>query len=83
MNTINWKSLNVYDGPTGGLWGTLGDLVENAPANLDDAKIVDGQISEWPGFFLAADGEEPNADTPRVGVDWAGFEQALSAHRGS
>lgn len=77
---MTWRELVVSD--SDGAWGPLGELVENAPANLDDATIEHGMIVYWPGMFLAAPGEDPDWDTPRGEVDWAGFEDKLRACRG-
>ena len=75
--TTNWRELMVTDAD-GDSAGTLGDLVDNAPANLDNAVLnSDGSISEWMDFFIAASGEEADWDTPRAAVDWSGFVQAL------
>jgi hypothetical protein len=78
MEQINWTELVVTDSE-GGCNDTLGDIVRASPANLDDATIEDGRISEWPGFFLSAPGEDPNWDTPRAEVDWTGFVDTLNA----
>jgi len=79
---ISWRELLVTDNQ-GVTFGTLGGVVDDAPANLDDAIIVDGRITEWPDFFISATGEEPDHSTPQVAVDWTGFEKSLSLHRGS
>ena len=68
---LNWKKLVVWN--EGEEMGELGEMVETAPANLDNATITDGRISEWPGFFIAAPDEEPAWDTPHIEVDWEGF----------
>ncbi len=73
----NWTELFVTDtdGPTG---ETLGSMVEAAPANLDSAVLdSDGRISEWPDFFLFAEGEEADWDTPRTAVNWDGLREKL------
>jgi hypothetical protein len=64
-------------------WVYLSNLVD-----LDDSalgKIVlaaDGSISRWPGYFVSAEGEDPDlgeVDWVDWGeVDWAGFAEALS-----
>lgn len=81
-NILNWRNLNVYDSD-GDYWGDLGSLVESAPANLDNADIVDRKIESWPGFFIASPDEEPDWDTPRSNVDWEDFEERLNQYRGS
>jgi hypothetical protein len=79
----NWKDLAVTDGD-GENWGTLGELVDNAPANLDNAVIAaDGSIESWPQMYIAAPDEEADWDTPRGPVDWTGFAEALKAARGA
>jgi hypothetical protein len=78
---LNWRELIVSDneGKTG---DTLGFFVDNAPANLDNAVIENGRIVEWTGFFLSAPDETPDWDTPKVDVDWSGFEDTLNSVRG-
>ena len=77
MATTDWKDL-IVTGEDGYTWDTLGDLLNKAPANLDTATLAeDGTITSWPDFFLSAEGEDPNWDTPRGPVDWRGFWQAL------
>jgi len=68
---LNWRDLVVTD-DSGDEWGPLGELIDSAPANLDNAEIREGHIAEWPGFLISAPGD----------VDWTGFEQALAAVRG-
>ena len=80
--TTNWRNLVVTDGNDPSAQATLGDLVDNAPANLDNAVIVDGRISEWSNYFLSSPGEEPDYNTPQGEVDWTGFERALNRARG-
>lgn len=80
MEQTHWRDLVVTD--TDGQTGTLGDLVDHCPANLDNAKIDDGAIEAWEGFMLSAPGEEPDWDTPRGAVDWSGFADALNTARG-
>ena len=77
-NTMtNWTELNVTDGD--GMVSNLGELVRCAPANLDSAVITEGRIAQWDGFLIAAPGEDAEYDTPRVAVDWDGFENALKS----
>ena len=77
MKTANWTELLVSDdqGATG---ETLGSMVASAPANLDTA-VLDGtgRITAWPDFFISADGEEADWDTPRVSVNWNGLREML------
>lgn len=81
MNTIHWQNLNVTDAD-GQHAGTLGEMVRLSPTNLDSAILnEDGSLSEATGFFLSADGEDPDWDTPRGPVDWNGFREALQAAR--
>jgi hypothetical protein len=75
---ISYTELIVTDAE-GCCAGTLGDIVENAPANLDTATVRNGKITEWPQFFLSAEGEEAGWDTPRVAVDWTGFVGRLAS----
>lgn len=82
METINWKNLVVVD-CEGDAWGELGDIVENAPANLDSADIVDGKIEAWHGFFLEAPSGGNIDDVDFHGViDWTGFSDRLDQSRG-
>lgn len=78
--TISWRDL-IVTGSEGDVAGTLGWFVGNAPANLDDAKVEGGKVVEWPGFFLSAEGEEADWDTPKADVNWEGFDAALNAAR--
>jgi hypothetical protein len=77
---INWKNLLVTDSD-GDSWGELGAVVSSAPANLDGVVVENGAISEWNGFYLSAEDETPDWDTPRGAVDWTGFTEALSEAR--
>ena len=79
--TTNWTDLLVTDSD-GEQWGTLGSIVESAPANLDNAEIDGGRIAAWDGFLLSAEGEEPDWDTPRTTVNWDGFREKFSAAGG-
>jgi len=56
---------------------SLYDVVTTFPHMLASATIVDGKITEWPDYFLSFEDEEPDWDTPRSEVDWAGFEEEL------
>lgn len=81
---LSWRELIVWDGPSGQEAGTLGDFVENCPANLDNmTTITNGRITEWPGYFIGAPGEDADWDSPRGEVDWTGFEDALVRVRGT
>ena len=70
-----WQDLLVVN--EGEELDSLGELVRLAPANLDNAVIENGRSVEWQDYFLAAPGEDYDADTPRGEVDWSGFEDAL------
>ena len=81
-NTLNWKELIVTDAD-GDTWDTLGNLVHNAPANLDNARFNDeGAIVEWEGFFLSEEGQ-PVTDANgfetlnRDAVNWEGLADVL------
>jgi len=78
---IHWSELEVYDDESNYI-GTLGDLVENAPENLDNVVIENGKISEWSDYFIAAPGENPDWDTPKGPVDWTSFENRLRSYPG-
>jgi hypothetical protein len=69
---LHWRKLIVTD-REGEEWGELGELRDDAPANLDDAVVIDGKIDTWCGFFLSAPGAEPSHEIP-VDVDWTGFD---------
>lgn len=73
---LKWNELIVSD-EDGAVGDTLGEFVNICPANLDNATIENGKITEWPGFMLSAPGEEPDWDTPVADVDWEGFQEAL------
>lgn len=81
MKTTNWKDLIVSEGEPNANCGTLGFIVHNAPANLDDAEISGGKITSWDGFFLSAPGEVADWNTPRGDVDWDGFAETLAAQK--
>jgi hypothetical protein len=76
-----WQDLRVTDNQGVTAAESLGWFVENAPANLDNAVIEHGKISEWPDYLLSAEGEDPDWDTPHGEVDWTGFEDALNTAR--
>ena len=72
-----WQDLRVWNGGDG--MGPLGEMVRDAPANLDHATISEtGEITEWMQYYIAAPGEEPDWDTPRGEVDWTGFYEAVA-----
>lgn len=82
QTAIPWRELLVTD-DDGHTCGTLCDMVELAPANLDTATLADnGAIIEWPQWFISAPGEDPDSDTPHRQVDWNGFSDALDLSRG-
>lgn len=68
---VRWNELIVTN--EDGHAATLGELVEAQDAGLALATIRDGQIAEWPGYYLSAPGEEPDWNTPHGAVDWTGF----------
>jgi len=77
MNTttkLNWRNLIVTDEE--GACGTLGNIVDSSPANLDNADYTSRGIAEWPGFYLSEEGTEPSFEVPQ-NVDWAGFAEAM------
>ena len=75
---INWADLMVTDAE-GASGGTLGNLVMSAPANLDSAVLnAEGRIIAWPGFFISAEGEEADWDTPHAAVNWTGLRKQLN-----
>ena len=67
-----WRDLNVYDDEAR-LVGSLGAIVDRNLGMLEGATLAHGQIESWPGYYLAAEGEDPDHDTPRRAVDWTGF----------
>ena len=83
MTTVNWRDLRVTDNQGVTAAESLGHFVDHAPANLDNAIIEDGKITEWPDFSLSAEGEDPEWDTPLVDVDWSGFAEALAKYSGA
>lgn len=82
IETINWRNLIVTDSDNDEV-GTLGWVVDNCPANLDNAIIRNGEIAEWYGFFISAPGEVADDKTPSVPVDWDGFVENLNIYRGA
>lgn len=76
---ITWRELIVTN--TEGEQTALGDALEKTPQLLDSASIENGELQLWGQHYLSAPGEEPEWDTPRVPVDWTGFEQALTNAR--
>ncbi len=77
FNPTRWQDLVVWN--EGEIVGSLaGFCDENDDALAGIVLSAAGQISEWPYFFVAADGEDPDWDTPRGAVDWAGFAEALA-----
>ena len=82
MDRVRWQDLVVTDSD-GDVMGDLGGMVSDAPANLDDAEIVDGQIESWPGYDLGWPGGDDQWDSQHDLVDWTGFEAALTAARGN
>ncbi|MEJ2023418.1 MAG: hypothetical protein P8Y00_00070 [Deltaproteobacteria bacterium] len=64
----------------GAEYGLLGEMLDRTPAHLDTVTVEDGAIASWGGFFLSAPDEDPDYDTPRCVVDWAGFQEALDNH---
>lgn len=79
MEMINWRTLGVI-GNDGESLGTLGEVLGNAStAAITEIELNDdGSIDTWGDHMIAAPGEEPDWDTPRVPVDWSGFAAALS-----
>ena len=76
----HWTELIVTNEQV--IQGTLGAMVDDADDHL--SRIVlndDGAIDEWDQFFISADGEDPDYDTPRGPVDWTGFADALASAR--
>ncbi len=77
---INWRDLEVHiEDPDLTYLGHLGEILEDAPANLDSCTLdAQGGIEgrRWPGYVVAAPDGEPG------GVDWTGFAAALAAARG-
>lgn len=81
---IKWQDLLVYDSYNAQYSNTrLGNYIAEAEEcelrriTLDN----DGRLVSWSDFFVAADGEEPDWDTPIESVDWSGFAEAIEARR--
>lgn len=77
----NWQKLIVsdMDGNTG---NTLISLLHSAPANFDSVKLnAHGGIESWMGFFIHANEEIPDYNTPKQQVNWDGFIDALNSIR--
>lgn len=75
-DVIPWHDLDVHHG--GEVFAMLGEVVDRADASLSTLTLrADGSILDWPGFRVAAVGEAPAWDTPRLPVDWRGLPEAL------
>lgn len=57
--------------------GTLADVLATSPDLMSSLVISGGRIAEWPQVLVAAPGEDPDWDTPRVDVEWSGFVDAV------
>ena len=74
----HWTELTVTD-EAGVRLLPLGALVAEGYDRLPDIALdAFGGIDQWQQHMIAAPGEEPDWDTPRGDVDWAGFMAALS-----
>lgn len=78
---VQWKDLIVG----ADTWYTmrLGDVLKSDDPDfypeLRRIQVNDeGGIGSWEGFYVWADGEDPDASTPRRPVDWSGFAEALN-----
>lgn len=72
---VPWRDLVVYRDTA----VTLGAMVDSKDAGLAVLLLSDdGAIDTWPGHLVAGPSEEPEWDTPKVPVDWAGFREALA-----
>jgi hypothetical protein len=78
---ISWRELRIFDREGAEMTQTLGGVVEHAPEALATATLEQGRIATWPDYFLAAPGEEVDWDTPRLPVNWEGFDDALARAR--
>jgi hypothetical protein len=78
---INWKELIVTDAE-GDCNENLESITKFSPSNLDNVVVVDGKITEWPGFFLSINKENISYKIPD-NIDWDGFQECLNAHRGT
>ena len=67
-----WTDLVVTD-IDGDSSGTLGEMLNDEPEQLETATIINGQIDSWPDYFLSLPDEKPDWDTPHGEVDWTGF----------
>jgi len=70
MKTL-WKDLIVYDDECREL-GTLGEITQDHPEMVS---VFNHPLDGWPGHFIAAEGEEPDWNTPKGEVDWEGFDE--------
>lgn len=80
MSTIKWSDL-IVTGEDNQPGGTLGEWLSEPhyhESALASIRMRDGHIESWDSYFISAPGEEPEWDTPRVPVDWNGFEAALT-----
>lgn len=76
MKKVNWKILEVIDAD-GNYLGLLGDVVQDAQANLFRATIENGEIVSWAGFSLSLGG----IDSDDMDVDWDGFDSISNVDR--
>lgn len=73
---ISYTDLLITD--QDGNQSNLDAMMLNLDYSLRNIKLAsDGSIAEWDGKFISAPDEEPNWDTPKVAVDWTGFEDRI------
>ena len=82
MHVTNWKDLRcIYIGQDASYGEPklyLEDIVKASPVALKNhATIEDGRIVTFLDYYILSPEETPDWDTPRVLVDWTGFENAL------
>jgi hypothetical protein len=85
---LSYRELLLIDAQGNGET-TIGDAIDRAIASHEigefDGQLLtvasDGSVESWDGYFVAAPGENPDWDTPRLMVDWSGFAEAVSEIR--
>jgi len=82
---IGWRDLSVTNDEGETLDATLGEIVDAGEGGFlfKYGTWVNGVPVSIQYYFLSAPGEEPDWDTPRCPVDWAGLENAVTPYRGT
>jgi hypothetical protein len=84
---MNYRELRLID--TDNNETTIGAAIDRAISlrecsEFDERYLTlaaDGSVDSWDGYFVAAQGEDHDCDTPRCAVDWSGFAEAVAEIR--